>query len=130
MLTLHTPKNYENPLTAEGRARTIAAFHVAQGNAAVLSNCEMRRDILTALMSPSAVGYWLNARGWLETTRKVGRLQYVRLTDDGLRTCANSVAGGSEVPTNPELVASRRTEMLTGGRGSSPKVFPPPPDEV
>jgi hypothetical protein len=125
MTTFFAPGTYENPLTAGGRARTIAAFHLAQGNADTLTKAEMRKDVLTALMSTSAVGYWLNNRKWLEPVRKVGRVQLVRLTNDGLRTCANSIAGGSEVPTTPELVQSRRLQMLQGCHGHTAKTFAP-----
>lgn len=125
MTTFFAPGTYENPLTAGGRARTIAAFHLAQGNVDTLTNAEMRRDVLNALMSPRAVGYWLNDKGWLELVRKVGRFQIVRLTNDGLRTCANSIAGGSEVPTTPELVRTRRLQMLQGSQGHTVKTFAP-----
>ena len=125
MTTFFAPGTYENPLTAGGRARTIAAFHLAQGNIDTLTNIEMRRDVLNALMSPRAVGYWLNDRNFLELVRKVGRVQLVRLTDDGLRVCANSIAGGSEVPTTPELVQSRRHQMLQGSHGHTAKTFAP-----
>jgi hypothetical protein len=61
----YLPGDYDSPLTATGRARTIAAFHLAQGDVDVLTNSDMRRDVLTALMSASAVTYWLHdARGW------------------------------------------------------------------
>ena len=125
MTIFFAPGTYENPLTASGRARTIAAFHLAQGNADTLTTAEMRRDVLTALMSPRAIGYWLNDKEWLEPVRKVGRVQLVRLTDDGLRTCANSIAGGSEVPTTPELVQTRRIQMLQGSHGHTAKTFVP-----
>ena len=125
MTTFFAPGTYESPLTAGGRARTIAAFHLAQGNVDTLSNAEMRRDVLNALMSPRAVGYWLNHKNWLELVRKVGRVQILRLTNAGLRTCANSIAGGSEVPTTPELVQSRRIQMLQGSHGHTPKSFAP-----
>lgn len=125
MTTFFAPGTYENPLTAGGRARTIAAFHLAQGNVDTLTNAEMRRDVLNALMSPRAVGYWLNDKGWLELVRKVGRVQIVRLTNDGLRTCANSIAGGSEVPTTAELVRTRRLQMLQGSHGHTVKTFAP-----
>lgn len=125
MTTFFAPGTYENPLTAGGRARTIAAFHLAQGNADTLTKAEMRRDVLNALMSPRAVGYWLNDKNWLELVRKVGRVQLVRLTNDGLRTCANSIAGGSEVPTTPELVQARRLQMLQGSYGHTAKAFTP-----
>jgi hypothetical protein len=65
MPTFFKPGRYENPLTEYGRARTIAAFHLAQGDVDVLASGEMRRDVLTALMSPRAVGYWLNEKEWL-----------------------------------------------------------------
>lgn len=125
MTTFFAPGSYENPLTASGRARTIAAFHLAQGSKGTLTKVEMRRDVLNALMSPRAVGYWLNDKKWLELVRKVGRIQLVRLTNDGLRTCANSIAGGSEVPTTPELVETHRLRMLQGSHGHTPKTFAP-----
>lgn len=130
LLTFFVPGVYENPLTAAGRARTIAAFHLAQGNIDVISKSEMRRDVLAALMSSRAVGYWLNEKGWLEKNRKVGKFQLVRLTGDGLRTCANSLAGGSSVPTTPALVTARREKMLRGRNGLSQKSFPPLPTEA
>lgn len=125
MPTFFVPSAYENPLTPEGRARTIAAFYLAQGDPAALSGAEMRRDVLTALMSASAIGYWLNQQEWLERVRKVGRVEFLRLTDDGLRTCANSAAGGSNTPTTPELIDAKRRVMREGGRGHSERLFPP-----
>lgn len=124
ILTFYVPGQYENPLTAIGRARTIAAFHLAQGNTDTLASSEMRRDVLTALMSPRAVSYWLNKKGWLEKTRKIGKFQLLRLTNEGLRTCANSVAGGSSVPTTPALVKTQCEKMLRGGSGLTQKNFP------
>lgn len=85
----------------------------------------MRRDVLNALMSPRAVGYWLNDKNSLEVVRKVGRVQLLRLTNDGLRICANSITGGSDVPTTPELVKTCRLQMLQGSPGLTEKVFPP-----
>lgn len=125
MNTFFVPGAYENPLTASGRARTIAAFHLAQGNADTLTKAEMRRDVLNSLMSPRAVGYWLNEKKWLEPVRKVGRIQLLRLTNDGLRTCANSIAGASNVPTTPELVQTCRFQMLHGSHGHTAKTFVP-----
>lgn len=130
MPTYFAPRQYENPLTEQGRARTIAAFHVAQGNSDVLTCAEMRRDVLNKLMSPRAVSYWLNDREWLAFSRKVGRVELLRLTDDGLRTCANSVMGGSEVPTTPELVASRRIQMLYGGNSLEEVIFAALPGDI
>lgn len=123
MTIFFVPGSYENPLTPEGRARTIAAFYLAQGNPSVLGPTEMRRDVLRALMSPSAVNYWLNQREWLELVRSVGKVQMLRLNDDGLRTCVNSAAGGSDTPTYPELIESRRSIMLNGGPGHTQRVF-------
>ena len=125
MPTFFIPSAYENPLTAGGRARTIAALYLAQGDPSALSAAEMRRDILTALMSPTAVGYWLKQREWLELVRKVGRVQILRLTNEGLRTCANSAAGGSDTPTSPELVFAKKRVMREGGRGHTERLFPP-----
>ena len=86
--------------------------------------------MLNKLMSPRAVSYWLNDKEWLIFSRKVGRVELLRLTDAGLRTCANSVAGGSEVPTTPELVASRRRLMLLGGSGHHEVALAPLPSET
>lgn len=116
--------NYENPLTALGRARTIAALFLAQGNVEELGNGEMRRDVLNALMSPRAVGYWLNDMGWLEKTRKVGRVQLLRLTRAGLQTCNSSIHGGSHVPTTSTLVQQWRRDLLNGKPGFQRKEFP------
>lgn len=124
MPTYYAPAQYENPLTEQGRARTIAAFHLAQGNVDTLTDAEMRRDVLVKLMSQRAVSYWLNDKEYLVLSRKVGRVQLLRLTDAGLRTCANSIAGGSEVPTTPELVKNRRQLMAQGGYGHTKVVFP------
>jgi len=122
---LYCPGAYVNPLTPDGRGRTIAAFLVSQESDLELENIEMRRDILNELMSPSAVSYWLNNKGWLELVQKVGRVQLLRLTDSGIITCRNSVAGGGDVPTEPVMVERWRQVMLTGGRGAKKKVFAP-----
>jgi hypothetical protein len=122
------PGEYEVPLTASGRARTIAAFHVAEGDKQRLSQTEMRRDVLTILMSPSAVQYWLS-RGWLEKTRKLGRIQLLRLTDKGAITCTNGLNGGGDYPTTPELVSLWRSRMKFGAPGFEKKSVPPLPVE-
>lgn len=119
------PGDYESMLTASGRGRTIAAFHVAQGNADELSDGEMRRDVLTALMSSSAVNYWLNEKGWLQKGRKIGRVQMLKLTPTGLATCASSVSGGSSVPTTRDTVNRWRDVMLNGRKGLQTKIFLP-----
>jgi len=119
------PGNYESPLTASGRGRTIAAFHVAQGNAERLCAGEMRRDVLTSLMSPTAVNYWLKEKGWLEKGRKVGRVQMLKLTSTGLATCAASVRGGSAVPTTRAIVDTWRDIMVNGRQGLEKKSFLP-----
>lgn len=113
---------YENPLSEVGRGRTIAALRLAQGDVTVLTNAEMRRDVLSTLMSPSAVSYWLN-KGWIVKSRKVGTIQMVRLTAEGEKTCSNSLAGGSEVPTTLEIVAAKRKQMVLGGGGMQEKIF-------
>jgi hypothetical protein len=124
-MELYCPGAYVNPLTPDGRGRTIAAFLVTQGSDLELSNVEMRRDMLNDLMSPRAVGYWLNDKGWLELVRKVGRIQLLRLTDPGLITCRNSISRGGDFPTEPALVERWRQAMLKGGRGAKKKVFAP-----
>lgn len=128
MPTFFAPSAYVNPLTPEGRARTIAAFYQAQGNPSTLSDAEMRRDVLTALMSKRAVDYWLNQQQWLELVRKVGRVQILRLTDEGLRTCSSSAAGGSATPTTPELIEANRRGMREGGHGYTEQTFPHLPE--
>ena len=121
------PGDYDSPLTSSGSARTIAAVHLAQGNVDVLTSADMRRDVLSALMSASAVGYWLSPQGWLEKSSKVGAVQLLRLTDKGLNTCTNSVQGGSNVPTTRELVSAWRRRMLVGEAGWKVRTFPPLP---
>lgn len=119
------PGNYESFLTASGRGRTIAAFHVAQGNVDKLSDAEMRRDVLTSLMSPTAVNYWLNEKGWLEKGDKVGRVQMLKLTSTGLANCAASIRGGSAVPTTRAIVDTWRDIMVNGRQGLERKSFLP-----
>lgn len=125
VVELYCPGAYVNPLTPDGRGRTIAAFLVAQGSDFELSKIEMRRDILNALMSPRAVGYWLNEKGWLELGKKVGRAQFLRMTESGIITCRNSIAGGGNVPTESAMVEQWRQVMLKGGRGAKIRVFAP-----
>jgi hypothetical protein len=85
----------------------------------------MRRDVLNDLMSKSAVNYWLNTQGWLEKSRKAGNVQLVHLTDAGLRTCANSIAGGSNVPTTKSLVDSWRRKLVQGDSGCEKRTYKP-----
>jgi hypothetical protein len=105
------------------RGRTIAAFHVAQSNVDELTAAEMRRDVLSFLMSTSAVNYWLNTSGRLEKTRKQGGVQLLRLTDRGLRICADSIRGYGDTPTTPSAVAHFRHLMLSGRTGWLSKTF-------
>lgn len=117
-IEFYVPGDYDSPLTASGRGRTIAAFHLAQGDVEFLTKVtEMRRDVLNRLMSPSAVSYWI-AQKWLEKARDVGRIQLLRLTAKGLVTCKNSVNGGGNVPTTAALVAQWRADMKRGGVSS------------
>ena len=123
-IEIYCPGVYGNPLTPSGRGRTIAAFLIVQGCPSVLSEAEMRRDMLTGLMSPRAVDYWLNEQQWLEKTRKIGRVQLVRLTESGLVTCQNSLSGGGSVSTTPMLVTDWVRRMKNGGHGAEKKTFP------
>jgi hypothetical protein len=66
-ITYYSPGNYDNPIGPDGRARTIAAFHVAQVGD-VLARVPMRRDVLEVLTSPSAIRYWLNQRAGSRST--------------------------------------------------------------
>jgi hypothetical protein len=119
------PGDYENPLSPSGRGRTIAAFHLAQGDAEQLGHSEMRRDVLNSLMSSSAVNHWLNNTSRLEKTRKIGTTQLVRLTDAGLVECNNSLNGGGNVTTTRELVEAWRLRMRDGAPGFYRKCFRP-----
>lgn len=123
IFTLYSSGSYENPLTEIGRGRTIAAFHVAQSSNE-LTDAETRRDILNFLMSPRAVGYWLNEKHWLEKGRKIGRVEILKLTPEGLRTCANSLNGGASVGTSRSIVDQWIRRMRNGDSISCiPKEF-------
>lgn len=122
--TFHVPGNYESPLTAEGRARTIAAFELCLPKRNLCKGEPMRRDILRSLASPRAVSYWLE-KDLLEKHSKIGKVEFLALTSKGLRTCRNSIAGGSEVPTSRELVDRSADEMTNGAPGFTKKEFRP-----
>ena len=121
-VTLFQPGNYESPLTAEGRARTIAAFEICIGGHGLAKDVPMRRDMLRTLMSPSAVSYWLE-QDWLAKRGKVGKVELLALTAKGLRNCRNSLAGGSHVPTRREFVDRCIDEMRTGTVGFKAVTF-------
>jgi hypothetical protein len=123
MLVYYVPGQYENPITPEGRARTIAAFHLAQGNTDVLSNAEMRGDVLRHLMSPRAISWWLNEKKWLELSRKQGRIRMLRLTELGIQTCADSLTNSAKTNTTLELVNGMRRAMSQGGPGYTRREF-------
>lgn len=114
----------ENPLTSVGRGGTIAAFHVAQSSSEITA-AEMRRDILTFLMSPRAISYWLNEKKWLKKCKKVGRVEILQLTSEGLLTCINSLNGGADVSTSRIIVDRWVRYMCSGesGEGSIRKEF-------
>lgn len=123
-ITLYSPGGYDSPESGNMRGRTIAAFHVAQSNADELTAIEMRRDVLSFLMSPKAVDYWLNTCGRLEKFGVLGRVQLLRLTDRGLRICADSIRGHGDRPTTPAAVNDFRNAMLSGRTGWESKTFP------
>ncbi len=54
-ITFHAKEKYDQPFGPQGRAMTIAGFCVAQ-NSDRISVALMRRDIVTFLLSGSAVG--------------------------------------------------------------------------
>ena len=110
--TLYSSGTYENPLTEIGRGRTIASFHIAQGSNH-LTVAEMRRDVLTFLMSPTAVGYWLRKR-WIEKCGKIGRTEILRLTADGIRVCRDSLSGRAAVNTSQPIVSNWILRMQQG----------------
>lgn len=122
MPTLYTPGPYPQHLTPDGRARTIAAFHVAQDDVDKLTTREMRIDVLRALTSDTAVRWWIKQR-WLETSRTIGNLQMLRLTILGLQTCSNSLVGLAHVNTDASTVANKRRLMTLGGPGYTRNVF-------
>jgi len=120
--SFYLPGNYESPLTAKGRARTIAAFELCLPDSSLRKGEPMRRDILRSLASPRAVSYWLE-KDWLEKHSKIGKIEFLSLTSKGLVTCRNAIAGGSEVPTSRELVDQCIEEMINGARGFKKKEF-------
>lgn len=119
------PGSYENPLSPSGRARTIAAFLLAQGDAGRLGQGEMRRDVLNSLMSTSAVNHWLNTTARLEKTRKVGAIQLLRLTDAGIIECTNSLNAGGNVSTTMALVNEWKEKLKNGSPNLERKTFSP-----
>ena len=119
----HAPRQYEQHLTSSGRARTIAAFHIAQGDVDRLGTSDMRRDVLLILMSKSAINHWLDQK-WLERSGSIGKIKMLRLTSMGLQTCSNSLSGLAHVNTDPESVANKRRLMTQGGSGHTKTELP------
>lgn len=122
-ITFWSMKAYENPLTEIGRGRTIAAFLVAQGRTALSTTAEMRRDVLNFLMSPKAVGYWLNEKRWLRSVRKDGRIEYLLLTFPGRSECRSSLNGSAAVRTSQAYVDDWVARMRSGERMECSKEF-------
>lgn len=121
--TFWSMNNYENPLTAIGRGRTIAALLTAQGSDELSVDIEMRRDLLTFLMSPKAVSYWLNDKKLLQVTRKKGKLQFLKLTFEGRSECRASLQGGAAVTTTQAYVDDWKSRMRNGQRMERSKDF-------
>lgn len=123
-VTLHAKKNYDNPIGSDGRGMTIAAFHIAQDNDH-LTNAAMRRDILTFLMSSSAVNYWKNNKKWLEACGKhANGKNLLRLTPTGLSVCAASINGQADTNTTQAIIDRWKERMCTGDHiASEPKAF-------
>ncbi|WP_200177057.1 hypothetical protein [Ectothiorhodospira shaposhnikovii] len=123
-ITLYAKPNYDSPIGADGSGMTIAALHVAQ-DSETLSSAPMRRDVLTHLMSNSAVNYWKNTKHWLESCGKHSNgKNLLRLTSTGLSTCRARVSGGADTPTRPEIVRKWINDMRTGqGAATEPKEF-------
>lgn len=122
-VTLWSMANYENPLTEIGRGRTIAAFHTAQNSDRLSVDSEMRRDILTFLMSSKAVGYWLNEKQWLRSVRKEGRTEFLVLTYSGRSECSASLEGSASVRTSQSYVNDWVIRMRSGERMERKKSF-------
>lgn len=117
-MTVYSVGQYGHPFTQTDRNRTIAALYVTQG-AATLGYVPMRRDMLTYLMSPSAVNYWLNTKGWFEHCGNAGKVQLLRLTPAGMSKCGT--LSGPSVGVRGWMKV-----MLDGsGAGSSAKTFAP-----
>lgn len=117
-ITLYDVGQYGSPFTPDDRDRTIAALFVAQGGS-TLGFTVMRRDILRFLMSDSAVNYWLNSKCWLEKCGKVGRVELLRLTAQGINQCGS--------PTGPSANVRKWMERMTVKSASSgaAKTFAP-----
>jgi hypothetical protein len=114
-ITLYAKPNYDDPIGEDGSGMTIAAFHVAQ-DSDTLSSAPMRRDVLTHLMSSSAVNYWKNTKHWLESCGKhPNGKNLLRLTSTGLSTCQARVrGGGAATPTRHEIVKKWINDMRSG----------------
>lgn len=95
-ITFYEVGQYGSPFTPDDRDRTIAALYVAQGGD-TLGATAMRRDILRFLMSDSAVNYWLNSKRWLERCGKVGRVELLRLTAQGINQCGSLTGPSANV---------------------------------
>ncbi|MGQ0699325.1 MAG: hypothetical protein ACT4PZ_13900 [Panacagrimonas sp.] len=125
-ITLWSMKTYENPLTEIGRGRTIAAFHVAQGSDELSLDIDMRRDVLTFLMSAKAVSYWLNEKKWLKLAREEGRLKFLTLTFEGRAECRASLRGAAAVRTTQPYVDDWKLRMRDGKQMECRKEFEQP----
>lgn len=94
---------YGRTVDSEGRARTIAAFCVAQ-NSRELDGRQMRTDILKYLLGQSAFRHWTTGTGRLIRSGSAGSLKTVYFETSGLLECKNSVSGGGTVATSRDRV--------------------------
>ncbi len=114
MFTLYAKKNYDMPTPGQvDRSMTIAALRVAQGCQQNLTAQPMRRDVLTFLMSKSAVNYWLNGRHWLE--KNPNNPKWLQLTTAGLAQVINNLGGGGTLPAGESSVQDWMAQMESGG---------------
>lgn len=104
--------SYGKYVGSDGRARTIAAFHVAQ-NRGELNASALRADMVRYLVGSTACRYWLKV-GRLESTGEHARaFPLLQLTGEGFRECANSAGGGGNIPTAPAQIVKWIRTILT-----------------
>lgn len=117
-IELHAAEHYPTEKEAL-RAMTVAGFRIIQ-NSRQLDKRAMRTDVFRFLLSPRALSYWKD-QGWLEPK---GRTEFVRLTDEGLSICSDSLHEEAATNTREAAIIQWETQMISGGSiTSQAKVF-------
>ncbi len=113
------------------RSMTIAAFYVAQGASALdysrrqpPTSDAMRRDILTFLLSESAVGYWLREKKRLEV--QPGAPEWLSLSRAGLQEISFSYQNEKNAACEDRVRWWIDSMINGGGVTEIDKTFAPP----